>query len=253
MLSKSKVIKKGWLLLEQFSLADSGPFSSVRSYIECHSRASVLAILPSLWPNTLHTNATSGRDNLCWLTVQAIVFRDREGLAGGSCINDDKSMEQLLFSSVTHQKTENSGGEENGIYLSWTPPPQWSTSSLGRPPFLKTPQAPQMAPLTRVQIRDPFTQKPQPRLLLSAGTDGAEALLLVDFPISETDTSRSTGWGVWVWKMTKIGAWQERGLYLITVKWFDNCREHWKIPGYTLIFGMFSSTQTPHTPSKEVL
>lgn len=133
------------------------------------------------------------------------------------------------------------------------PPRQWSTSSLGRPPFLKTPQAPQMAPLTRVQIRDPFTQKPQPRLLLSAGTDGAEALLLVDFPISETDTSRSTGWGVWVWKMTKIGAWQERGLYLITVKWFDNCREHWKIPGYTLIFGMFSSTQTPHTPSKEVL
>lgn len=120
-------------------------------------------------------------------------------------------------------------------------------------PFLKTPQAPQMAPLTRVQIRDPFTQKPQPRLLLSAGTDGAEALLLVDFPISETHTSRSTGWGVWVWKMTKIGAWRERGLYLITVKWFDNCREHWKIPGYTLIFGMFSSTQTPHTPSKEVL
>lgn len=83
MLSKSKVIKIGWLLLEQFSLADSGPFSSVRSYIECHSRAAVLAILPSLWPNTLHTNATSGRDNLCWLTVQAIIFQDREGLAGG--------------------------------------------------------------------------------------------------------------------------------------------------------------------------
>lgn len=77
----------------------------------------------------------------------------------------------------------------------------------------------------------PFTQQPQPPLVLSAGTDGAEALLLVDFTISETCTSRCTGWGVWAWKMTKIGAWQERGLYLVIAKWSDTVEDTGKYKG----------------------
>lgn len=114
-----------------------------------------------------------------------------------------------------------------------------------RPSLINIPQAPQMAPLDSVHTRHPFTQQP-PRLL-SAGTDGAEALLLVDFTVSETCTSRYTGWGIWVWKMTKIGACQERGLYLALAKWSDTVED----TGCTLIFGMFSRNQTPHLTRKK--
>lgn len=137
-----------------------------------------------------------------WLTAQAIVFGDREGLAVGNGINDDRSGEQLLFSSVTHKTAERTqvarrveSNAQNATPSEPLPP--------ARPSSRKIPQSSPKGTISSCSYTcSLYTETTAPTF----------ALPLVAFSIAETCAARYTGCGVWVWKMTEAGARQERCL-----------------------------------------